>query len=187
MAMKEPMPPSQAPNIPPKADFFDLNEELDKEIEELNIDESHEVQEDESIETVLKTIKENASEEGKGDTLFLYNMGLAYRETGLIDEAIDSFEKVIKSGEKLFDSHVMLGICFRDAARYEESLKALHDGGMLEDLNISMKVGILYEVAQTYKAMGNTKKALLIFKEIHKERHDFKDVENEISKLTGGG
>ena len=37
-AMTEPMPPSQAPDIQPKADFYDLNKELDKEIEELNID-----------------------------------------------------------------------------------------------------------------------------------------------------
>ena len=186
-AMNEPMPASNAPVIKPKADFFDLNKELDKEIEELNIDENTQVQGDIDISSVLKAIKENEPDEGKGDTLFLYNMGLAYKETGLVDEAIEAFKKVIETGEKLFDAYVMLGICLRDAGRFDESLKSLHDGGIIENLTMSMKVGILYEVAQTYKAMGDSKKALAIFKEIHKERQDFKNVENEIQKLTGGG
>lgn len=186
-AMKEPMPASNAPEVKPRANFFDLNKELDKEIEELNIDENAQVHEDMDIGTVLKAIEENAPEEGKGDVLFLYNMGLAYKETGLIDESIEAFQKVIETGEKLFDSYVMLGICLRDAGRFDESLKALHDGGVIDNLTMPMKVGLLYEVAQTYKAMGDTKKALAIFKEIHKERQDFKNVENEIQKLTGGG
>jgi tetratricopeptide (TPR) repeat protein len=186
-AMNEPMPASNAPEMKPKADFFDLNKELDKEIEELNIDETMQVQEDIDISSVFKAIKENATDENKGDALFLYNMGLAYRETGLIDEAIEAFQKVVEKGEKLFDSYVMLGICLRDAGRFEESLKSLHDGGIIEDLTMSMKVGILYEVAQTYKVMGDSKKALAIFKEIHKERQDFKNVEIEIQKLSGGG
>ncbi len=50
-----------------------------------------------------------------------------------------------------------------------------------------MKIGVLNEVAQTYKAMGDSKKALAIFKEIHKERQDFKNVESEIKKLSDGG
>ncbi|HEY9160393.1 MAG TPA: tetratricopeptide repeat protein [Desulfomonilia bacterium] len=186
-AMNEPMPASNAPEIKPKADFFDLNKELDKEIEELNIDENTQVQGDIDIGTVLNAIKENAPDESKGDALFLYNMGLAYRETGLIDEAIEAFRKVINTGEKLFDSYVMLGICLRDAGRFEESLKSLHDGGIIENLTMSMKIGVLYEVAQTYKAMGDSKKALAIFKEIHKERQDFKNVESEIKKLSDGG
>lgn len=50
-----------------------------------------------------------------------------------------------------------------------------------------MKVGILYEIAQTYKALGDNSNALSIFREIQKDHKDFKDVELEIVRLAGGG
>ncbi len=186
--MMDPLPKtSEQPGIQ-ETDFYDLNNELDREIEELHIDASSENLIDETgVESVFKAIEESVSEEGKEDPLFLYNMGLAYRETGLLDEAIESFNKVISTGEKLFDAYTMLGITYRERGMFMESLKALKGGSCLEDTSKDMKVGIYYEIAQTYKAMGENANALSIFKEIHKEHKDFKDVEVEIVRLAGGG
>ena len=171
-----------------KADFFDLNQELDKEIDELFIGETHANTVDETgVDSVFKAMEENVAQEGADDPLFLYNMGLAYLETGLIDDAIDAFQRVIGMGEKLFDAYIMLGICYREAGQYKESLQALNAGASLKNLSGEMKVGILYEIAQTYKVMGDLQQALGIFKEIQKERKDFKDVELEIVRLAGGG
>lgn len=189
-AMHETMPGAPTKTRVKQADFFDLNVEMEKEIEELSIDETHQVgSEDETgVGSVFKAMEENrAQEQGGDDPLFLYNMGLAYRETGLIDDAIDAFQRVIGMGEKLFDAYIMLGICFREAGQYKESLRALNAGASLRDLSGEMKVGILYEIAQTYKAMGDTEQALGVFREIHKERSNFKDVELEIVRLAGGG
>lgn len=172
-----------------KADFFDLNQELDKEIDELFINETHAntTVDDTGVASVFKAMEENVAQEGADDPLFLYNMGLAYLETGLIDDAIDAFQRVIGMGEKLFDAYIMLGICYRESGQYKESLQALNAGASLKNLSGEMKVGILYEIAQTYKVMGELQQALGIFKEIQKERKDFKDVELEIVRLAGGG
>jgi len=171
-----------------QTEFFDLNQELDKEIDELSIDETVEITEDDTgVDSVFRAIKENAEREGANDPLFLYNMGLAYRETGLLDEAIESFQKVVETGEKLFDAYVMLGMSFRENGNYEESLQAHMAGAALEDVTTDMKIGLLYEIGQTYKAMGNGSQALNIFREIQKEHKNFKDVEVEIARLAGGG
>jgi tetratricopeptide (TPR) repeat protein len=114
-------------------------------------------------------------------------MGLAYRETGLLDDAIESFSKVISLGEKLFDAYTMLGITYRETGLFKESLESLKEGALLEEASKEMKIGILYEIAQTYKAMGDNANALSIFNEIQKEHKDFKDVEVEIVRLAGGG
>ena len=126
-------------------------------------------------------------ETGSGDPLFLYNMGLAYRETGLLDDAIENFSKVAASGQKLFDALMMLGITHRDLNQYNESLQALSQAALLEDISADMKTGIVYEIAQTYKAMGDSEQALRLFREIQRENRDFKDVDLEIVKLAGGG
>jgi tetratricopeptide (TPR) repeat protein len=169
-------------------DFYDLNKELDKEIKELSIDESFDQTEDTTgVESVFKAIEQSVQQEGKEDPLFLYNMGLAYRETGLLDDAIESFHKVISTGDKLYDAYIMLGVTYREKGMYPESLVALKTAVSLEDISANMKVGILYEIAQTYKAQGDNQNALNIFREIQKEQKEFKDVELEIIRLAGGG
>ncbi|MGC9325100.1 MAG: tetratricopeptide repeat protein [Desulfomonilia bacterium] len=186
--MTEPLPKRVTAPAVEKTDFYDLNEELDIEIDDLTIDESAEEQEDTTgVESIFKAIEESAIEEGRDDPLFLYNMGLAYRETGLLDEAIESFTRVISTGQKLFDAHIMLGITYREKGLFAESLQALKDGASLDEASTDMKVGILYEIAQTYKALGDNQSALSVFREIQKEHKDFKDVELEIVRLAGGG
>ncbi|HOO37583.1 MAG TPA: tetratricopeptide repeat protein [Deltaproteobacteria bacterium] len=186
--MMDPLPKTSSQPAVKETDFYDLTDELDKEIEDLHIDASAEnLVDDTGVDSIFKAIEETASEEGKDDPLFLYNMGLAYRETGLLDEAIESFKKVISSGEKLFDAHIMLGITYREKGQFEESLKSLRQGASLEEASNNMKVGILYEIAQTYKAVGDNQSALSIFRDIQKEQKDFKDVEIEIVRLAGGG
>jgi tetratricopeptide (TPR) repeat protein len=188
-AMMDPIQKSDAPKPEiEQTDFYDLNKQLDKELEELSIDESFDQTEDTTgVESVFKAIEENAHQEGNEDPLFLYNMGLAYRETGLLDDAIESFKKVISTGEKLYDAYIMLGITCRENDQLQESLDALKKAVSLEESTTTMKVGILYEIAQTYKALGDNQSALNIFREIQKDHKEFKDVELEIVRLAGGG
>lgn len=187
--MHDPLPKSAAPKTEmDQTDFYDLNKELDKEIKELSIDESLDQTEDTTgVESVFRAIEESAQQEGKEDPLFLYNMGLAYRETGLLDDAIESFLKVINTGDKLYDAYVMLGVTYREKGMYPDSLEALKAAVSLEDASANMKIGILYEIAQTYKALGDNQNALNIFREIQKEQKEFRDVELEIIRLAGGG
>ena len=191
-AMTEPIPMAVPKPDLERTDFYDLNKELDKqlekEIEEFSIDETFEDTVDTTgVESVFKAIEENASKEVKDDPLFQYNMGLAYRETGLLDEAVEAFKKVIGTGEKLYDAYVMLGVTYREKGLFNESLDALRQAVSLEEASTEMKVGILYETAQTYKALGDNLNALSIFREIQKEHKEFKDVELEIIRLAGGG
>lgn len=190
--MNEPVPQTAPKPEVERTDFYDLTKELDtqldKELEEFSIDESCDDTVDTTgVETVFRAIQENASREGKDDPLFQYNMGLAYRETGLLDEAVEAFKKVIGTGDKLYDAYVMLGVTYREKGLFHESLDSLRQAVSLEEASTEMKVGILYEIAQTYKALGDNSNALSIFREIQKDHRDFKDVELEIIRLAGGG
>ena len=191
-AMTEPVPKTAPKPEVERTDFYDLTKELDtqleKELEEFSIDETYDDTVDTTgVESVFKAIQENAAQEVKDDPLFQYNMGLAYRETGLLDEAIDAFRKVVGTGEKLYDAFVMLGITYRERGLFHESLDSLRQAVSLEEASTDMKAGILYEIAQTYKALGDNSNALSIFREIQKDHKDFKDVELEIVRLAGGG
>ncbi len=187
-AMMEKVPNQSPKPAQQQTDFFNLNAELEKEIDELKLDEMQVSEEDAAgVAEVFKAMEANAAEEGADDPIFLYNMGLAYRETGLLDDAVEAFKKVINTGDKLFDAHIMLGTTYREQSKYQESLDTLKQGASLSGISNEMKIGLLYEVGQTYKAMGLNDKALEIFRNIQNESKDFKDVDQQITKLAGGG
>lgn len=195
-AMVEPIPATSPRPQVEHTDFYDLtkelDEELDRELEQLlqedkAVPPEEMVVDETGVQSVFRAIEENAAREGTDDPLFQYNMGLAYRETGLLEEAADAFRKVIQTGQKLYDAYVMLGMTCRELGQFRESLDALKKALSLQDATQDMKIGVLYEVAQTYKAMGDNANALSIFREIQKEHRDFKDVELEIARLAGGG
>ena len=70
---------------------------------------------------------------GQEDYDTRYNLGIAYKEMGLIEEAIHEFLIASKHPLKFFDAAGLLGICFRDQGMFEESInwfeKALESHG----------------------------------------------------------
>ena len=59
---------------------------------------------------------------GQEDFDTRYNLGIAYKEMGLIEEAIHEFLIAAKHPLKFFDAAGLLGICFRDQGMFEESI-----------------------------------------------------------------
>jgi tetratricopeptide (TPR) repeat protein len=74
---------------------------------------------------------------GQEDYDTRYNLGIAYKEMGLIEEAIHEFMIAAKHPLKFFDAAGLLGICFRDQGMFEESInwfeKALESQDRKED------------------------------------------------------
>jgi tetratricopeptide (TPR) repeat protein len=74
---------------------------------------------------------------GREDYDTRYNLGIAYKEMGLIEEAIHEFLIAAKHPLKFFDAAGLLGICFRDQGMFEESIswfeKALASQDRKED------------------------------------------------------
>jgi lipopolysaccharide biosynthesis regulator YciM len=110
-------------------------------------------------------------------------MGLAYTETGFLDEAIDTFKKVIDAGknEKTFAAYIMLGVTQREKGLFSESLKNLREASGLPDLSPEMKFCVFFEIAQTFKTMNDLDRAFFILKELQKDDKNFLAIE----KITG--
>jgi tetratricopeptide (TPR) repeat protein len=48
-------------------------------------------------------------------------MGVAYRDLGYCDEAIEQFEIAVKKRQKPFEALSMLGFCYKEKGMWEES------------------------------------------------------------------
>jgi hypothetical protein len=57
-----------------------------------------------------------------------YHLGIAYREVGLIDEAISEFMVATREEDRLLDCCVMLGLCFIEKGMPEPAMEWFEKG-----------------------------------------------------------
>ncbi|MFQ5900178.1 MAG: tetratricopeptide repeat protein [Thermodesulfobacteriota bacterium] len=124
---------------------------------------------------------EQTSEEGDLETH--YYMGVAYMETGLLDEAIKEFETASDSPKVVFDSYVRLGLCYMRKKEPREAIKYFKMGLNIPR-NTKDRYSLFYELGLAYEALGERDKALEFFKEIEKEDRDFREVRMKIEALS---
>jgi tetratricopeptide (TPR) repeat protein len=118
-----------------------------------------------------------------------YNLGVAFREMGLLDEAIGELQKVCQSIERghqfphVIQAYTWLAQCFLDkgvpevAARwYEKALK-------IPSLDQESRTALHYELASALELAGNKQAALNNFLEVYSANIDYRDVSERIKAL----
>jgi len=87
-----------------------------------------------------------------------FDLGIAYREMGLLREAIQEFEKVLISPDHRVKSREMLGRCTFDMKRYDEAEDHFRKGLVLATTlsNSSAIVGFHVNLCRVYEFTGRT-------------------------------
>jgi len=119
-----------------------------------------------------------------------YNLGIAYREMGLLEEAIGEFQKVaqsIKGGRPFrysMQCYTLLGLSFMDkqqpkiaAIWYEQALKT-------PDLDPESILAVRYDLGVAHELAGDTNKALDSFSQVYAMNIDYRDVAERIASLS---
>jgi tetratricopeptide (TPR) repeat protein len=167
--------------------FFDLAAELEKELaEEEMVAEATGAgkSSDVSIEQLFKEFQRGVAEqvqEEDYDTHF--NLGLAYREMGLLDEAIGEFQLSVKSSDYLVESASMIGACFIEKGLPEQGAEWYGRALGAPSLPLEMELGLRYELGSAQEAAGNTEAALASFSEVLAINPAFRDIVDRVSKL----
>ena len=112
-----------------------------------------------------------------------YNLGIAYREMGLFDDAIAEFSKAEKDPERFVDCQTLKGLCFVDKGDFEkgeECFKAALDGRALDD---GQKLSLYYELGVLYENWERPLEALDSFQFVADCDLFFRDVADRIEAL----
>jgi pilus assembly protein FimV len=166
-----------------RTEGIDLNEmdELD-EIEEVDAD----VLDDDELPNDRERAKPGVLLENPvddSDATTHYDLGLAYREMGLYDDAIKAFEKVLRTRSKEVQCRLMIGLCHRDQGNPAEGVnqfkQALHSPGMSE----LERQSLYYELAVTYDSLKDYEEALYYLEMILKKDPDFADAAQRATRL----
>ncbi|TAL24852.1 MAG: tetratricopeptide repeat protein [Nitrospirae bacterium] len=122
-------------------------------------------------------------EVGSEDSETHYNLGIAYKEMGLIDDAIREFQ-VSKNDPKRFTQSInMLGICYMSKGLFSLAIESFGAAlGKIETRDESYW-GVNYDLAEAYEKNGDTGKALALYTDIYGWNSKFRNVSEKINLL----
>jgi len=148
----------------------------------------------ESLNELAEVFQEFRSELGElgeedEDLETHYNLGIAYREMGLLDEAIGEFQKVAKAVQKgkpfryTMNCSTMLGLSFMDKG--EPNIAALWYQRALEvpGLEHETILALRYDLGLALEAGGDSSAALDCFRQVYAANIEYRDVADRISTL----
>jgi tetratricopeptide (TPR) repeat protein len=173
--------------IPDETGFFDLGAELEQELSaegELSADELLVGPAEQSLEEIVEGFKrgvaENLSPEDY-DTHF--NLGIAYREMGLLDEAIGEFQLAAKEPSYLVTCASMLGLCFREKGLPELAVKWFRRGLEAPGISEEDRLGLLYDLGDAHAEAGERKAAYETFVDVYGVNTNYRDVVARLAEL----
>ncbi len=169
-------------------EYFDLTKELSKILEEEPLSEEKVIEnglETVSLDVIFKEFQKGIKEQfGDEDYETHYNLGIAYKEMGLLNEAIEEFKLSINGNERFFDSASMLALCLREKGMYHEAIEQLEEA--IKDPRFVEKdyIGLKYDLGQLYEDVGEIEKALTVFNEVQNIDANFQNIAKKISDLN---
>lgn len=168
-------------------DFFDLAAELEEGF--LNVQSA--VEEDRpadgqnySIEEILTDFKKGVEKQlGAEDYDTRYNLGIAYKEMGLVDEAIAEFQIAAKDEKRFLECCSMLGLCFVEKGMPKLALKWYQRGLETKGHSEEEYLGLRFELGSAYEAMGEEDKALECYQDVYGANAGYRNVSKRIKDL----
>ena len=118
-----------------------------------------------------------------------YNLGIAYREMGLLDEAIGEFQKVAKAVQKgkpfryEMNCSVMLGLSFMDKGEPKVASLWYKRALQVPDLEEESALALRYDLGLALESAGEADAALDSFRQVYAANIDYRDVADRIATL----
>ena len=166
-------------------DFFDLAAELERELSEDDGQAGGALQpQEQSLEDIIEGFKQGVAEHlSPEDYDTHFNLGIAYREMGLLDEAIGEFQLAAKDERYVVDSSSLLGICFLDKGLPELAVRSYRKGLEAPSISDDATLGLLYDMGAAYQTLGDAESAYKTFIEVYGLNSHYRDVVTKLEEL----
>ena len=111
-----------------------------------------------------------------------YDLAIAFKEMGLLDEAIAEFQKALGSPTNRVATYEALGQCFIEKGQFKLAssilARALNERAPEEQL-----VGVLYLLGRAAEAQGNPQEALAYYQRVFVLDIQFRDINERLNEL----
>lgn len=118
-----------------------------------------------------------------------YNLGIAFREMGLLDEAIGELQKACQSFDRghpfpqIMQTYTWLAQCFLEKGVPEAAVRWYQKALGVPTIDGETRVALNYELASAHESAGDKASALKHFMEVYGTNIDYRDVAERIKAL----
>ena len=171
-------------------DFFDLAERINEELEAIEDVMSLQKERisstsEKPLQEIIKEFKKDFSERmHEASDESRYNLGIAFMEQGLYDEAIDEFKLASRESFLTVDCFLSISFCFQSKKNYGEAIKWVQKAMDISEKDSTQFYSLKYELASLFEAMGEYLKAMQTFIEVKEWKSDFRDVGQRLKNVA---
>jgi len=191
-AAPEPAAVAARPGPTEKGDFIDLGAFI-LEDEPLVKDTRMRIEEEEPTGDEQRDFEEMLSEFKRGieanladeDWQAHYDLGVAFKEMGLLDEAIGEFQKALRAPEGRLKTAEALGVCFFEKGQHSVGATVLRRAVDSDSGGDESKIGLLYWLARCEETQGKKDEALSHYQRVFAIDINFQDVDERVRELGG--
>jgi len=116
-----------------------------------------------------------------------YDLGIAYKEMGLLDDAVNEFRIVMKDPGREVQCHLMIGLCFLEKGMQTDAIGQFKKGLYVEGITEREALSMYFELGQAYERLNDPREAMYYYEKVLKRDQHFRDVQSRINALRGGG
>ncbi len=184
-------PRLSGPMFAPTGDFVDLgslvlDDDRPRDLRMRVEDEEPTGDEQKDFQEMLTQFKRGVDENiGAEDFQAHYDLGVAFREMGLLDEAIAEFQKALRAPEGRLRTSEALGTAFYDKKQFAIAEAILRRA--VESLGASDEdqIGLLYWLGRAREEQGKVETALPCYERVLAVDIGFQDAGSRMARLAG--
>ena len=160
--------------------------DLDESLEALGLEEATEADNYQvDVDDIFEQFKEGvAAQIGADDSQAHYDLGLAYKEMGLLADAIREFEVAAQDPARQAVCQSMIGIVEMERGKTEAALAAYLKGLEAAVIQPMQQVVLSYDAAALYETMKRRDLALQYYRKVMAIDPKYRNVESKIAALS---
>jgi tetratricopeptide (TPR) repeat protein len=136
------------------------------------------------FQSIFQSFKAGVKETlGEGEYETHYDLGIAYREMGLLEDAIGEFAAAMPSPTRKLDCLAMMGLCALDVGRAADAQAHLEQALAMPDLDEGRMAGLRFDLGRAFAMQGDWSRTRELWEQVKAFDPEFQDVATKLEEL----
>lgn len=136
------------------------------------------------VDQVFAKFKQGvASQVSESDSSTHYDLGVAYKEMGLLSDAVHEFDLAARDPLRECMCYAMIGMIHLESGELDKAADAYIRGLSAEKKSVEQEMSLYYDLGNVYEMKNSAAEALYYFEKIARRDPGYRDVQERIDAL----
>lgn len=123
------------------------------------------------------------SQVSENDSATHYDLGVAYKEMGLVPDALHEFELAARDPQRECNCYAMIGLVYLEQGQLDRAVESYVRALGAAEKTVEQEMNVYYDLGTVYEMKGKTQDALYYFQKIARRDPGYRDVSERLAAL----